>query len=282
MAKGKVLIIGSSADTIELKSGKKDATGYYLNELAVPARALVDAGYDIALATPKGMRPIVDDYSVRVDYFDGSAAALQEALDFVASNLGLQNPKSIRSVIDDGLDQFVAIFVPGGHPPMVDLMEDPDLGEVLRYFHDEGKLTALLCHGPVAMTAAMPKAREFKQACVRGDAAAAKAAAADWPYAGYSMTVFSDEEEKWAEEHILRGERVQFYPAYALATAGGKVQNKGLFKPNVVQDRELITGQNPFSDGPFAELFLKTLARSTTERREAPKSDDARDAGLSL
>jgi putative intracellular protease/amidase len=259
--KARVLIIGSSSDTLELKNGQKEATGYYLNELAVPAQALMDAGYEIVLATPKGTKPVVDQYSAKADYFGGSEAALQKALTFVATSPGLQNPPSIRSVIDDGLEDYIGVFSPGGHPPMIDLMQDPDLGEVLRHFHDQAKPTAFLCHGPVALTAAMPKARAFRQACVQGDMEAARAAAAGWQYEGYQMTVFTDDEERWAEENILHGQEVQFYPADALRAAGGAVQAKGLFEPNAVQDRELITGQNPFSDREFTDLFLGALAR---------------------
>jgi putative intracellular protease/amidase len=260
-SKGRVLVVGSSSDTLELKSGRTEATGYYLNELAIPAQAIVDAGYEIVLATPKGTPPVVDQFSVKADYFGGSKAALQKALDFVAASPGLQNPRSIRSVIDDGLEDYIGVFLPGGHPPMIDLMQDPDLGEVLRYFHAKNKPTALLCHGPIAMTAAMPQAKAFRQARVQGDVEAAKAAAAGWQYAGYRMTVFSDDEERWAEEHILNGEKVQFYPADTLRTAGGAVEAKGAFEPNAVQDRELITGQNPFSDGLFVGLLMGALDR---------------------
>jgi putative intracellular protease/amidase len=260
--KGKVLIVGSSADTFELKSGRRDPTGYYLNELAVPAQAMVDAGYQIVLATPKGTPPVVEQFSVKADYFGDSEAALQKALDFVATSVGLQNPVSIGSVIKQGLDGYIAVFAPGGHPPMIDLMQDPDLGEVLRHFHTEAKTTAFLCHGPVALTAAMPKAKEFRQALVDGDAETAKAAAAGWQYDGYRMTVFSDDEEKWAEKNILNGDEVVFYPADALEAAGGDVETKGVFESHVVQDRELITGQNPFSDAEFAELLIETLGRA--------------------
>jgi putative intracellular protease/amidase len=40
---------------------------------------------------------------------------------------------------------------------MIDMMQDPDLGEILRHVHSTAKPTALLCHGPVAIAAAMPK-----------------------------------------------------------------------------------------------------------------------------
>jgi putative intracellular protease/amidase len=41
--------------------------------------------------------------------------------------------------------------VPGGHAPMQDLLADPALGRLLRAFHAEGKTTALVCHGPIAL-----------------------------------------------------------------------------------------------------------------------------------
>jgi putative intracellular protease/amidase len=263
--KGKVLIVCSSVDTFELKSGRKDPTGYYLNELAVPAQAMVDSGYEIVLTTPKGTKPIVEQFSVKASYFGDSGAALQQALDFVATSPGLQNPPSIRSIIDNGLQDYVGVFAPGGHPPMIDLMQDPDLGEVLRHFHIQAKPTGFLCHGPVALTAAMPKSKEFRQAMVDGDAAAAKSAAADWQYSGYRMTVFTDDEEMWAEENILDGEKVLFYPADALTAAGGTVETEAAFESHAVQDRELTTGQNPYSDAAFTDLFLQALDRASSK-----------------
>ncbi|WSG99526.1 type 1 glutamine amidotransferase domain-containing protein (plasmid) [Rhizobium johnstonii] len=263
--KGKVLIIGSSADTFELADGRKEPAGYYLNELAIPGQAIAAVGYEVVLATPKGGQPGVDEHSVAASHFGGSEEELRKALDFVATNSGMQKPRSIRSVIDEGLDTFVGVFLPGGHPPMIDLMQDADLGEVLRYFHSKSKPTALLCHGPIAVTAAMPKAKEFRRAMVDGNLEAAKAAAEGWQYAGYRMTVFSDDEEHWVEENIMHGSKVPFYVANALTIAGGNVQTKGVFQTNVVQDRELITGQNPPSDHAIADLFLAALDRYRAE-----------------
>jgi putative intracellular protease/amidase len=261
-SKGKILIVGSSADTFELKDGKKTAMGFYLNELAIPAQAAVEAGYEIVLATPKGQKPVVDQHSLMAAHFGDSEEALQQALHFVATNPGMQNPRSLRSVIDEGLEHYVGVYVPGGHPPMVDLMQDPDLGEVLRHFHQHGKPTALLCHGPIAVTAAMPNAREFRAALVNGDTAAARAAAEGWQYAGYRMTIFSNDEEQYVEQNIMGGSQVPFYVATALEIAGGKVETKGVFEANVMEDRELITGQNPPSDHDVADLFVKALDRA--------------------
>lgn len=263
--KGKVLIVGSSTDTFELADGRKEPAGYYLNELAIPGQAIAAAGYEIVLVTPKGDQPVVDQHSVAASHFGGSEQELQKALDFVATNSDMRKPRSIRSVIDEGLEAYVGVFLPGGHPPMIDLMQDPDLGEVLRYFHSKSKPTALLCHGPIAVTAAMPKSQEFRRAMVEGNLEAAKAAAEGWQYAGYQMTVFSNDEENWVEENIMHGSKVPFYVANALTIAGGNVETKGVFQTNVVQDRELITGQNPPSDHAIADLFLPALDRYRAE-----------------
>ena len=39
---------------------------------------------------------------------------------------------------------------------MIDLMQDLDVGEILRQFHEHSKTTALLCHGPAAVAASVP------------------------------------------------------------------------------------------------------------------------------
>ncbi|GEA02125.1 hypothetical protein KUL17_10220 [Alteromonas sp. KUL17] len=70
-SKGEILVLLSSENVMQLADGKTEPTGYYLNEFGVPAKALVDAGYKLVLATPKGNAPSVDKKSVIPQYFDG-------------------------------------------------------------------------------------------------------------------------------------------------------------------------------------------------------------------
>jgi putative intracellular protease/amidase len=78
------------------------------------------------------------------------------------------------------------------------------------------------------------------------------------------MTIFSATEEKVVEDHILHA-RMYFDMPTALTAAGGKVETTAVdFEPNVVIDRELITGQNPRSDHPIARALVEALdARQT-------------------
>ncbi len=133
----------------------------------------------------------------------------------------------------------------------------PEVGVVLRHFHQQHKPTALICHGPIALLAAVPKAATFVAAL-----RSAKAISPDpsWIYSGYRMTIFSTAEEKVAEATQLKG-KMLFYPQDALTSAGGSVTSGTRWKSNVVRDRELITGQNPFSDAALVAELLASLAQ---------------------
>lgn len=71
-----VLVVLSDSDHLDLKDGKVFETGFYLNELMQPVKALTEAGHDITFATPKGTAPTLDKSSVDNMYFGGDEAAM--------------------------------------------------------------------------------------------------------------------------------------------------------------------------------------------------------------
>lgn len=257
--KGKVLVLVSSGYGLPLKDGKVyKGAGYYLNELTVPVRALMKEGYEITFANPKGNAPQLDLHSAVIDFFGGDEGKLTDYMRFRDSLTGLENPSRISDVIASGLDQYDSVFVPGGHGPMEDLLDDPDAGIVMRHFHETSKPTACLCHGPISLLSALPNSQEFVAALSAGDVAGAHAKAQGWIYAGYKMTIFSTAEEQQREPLEIGG-KVLFYPDFALQTAGGDVSVLAPWSSYVLQDRELITGQNPFSDEALLKLLLPAL-----------------------
>jgi putative intracellular protease/amidase len=258
--KGKVLVLVSSGRGLPLKDGGwYKGAGYYLNELTVPVRALMKEGYEITFANPKGNTPQVDVHSEVPDFFGGDAAKLEDYMLFRDGLKGLRDPARIADVIASGLDQYDAVFVPGGHGPMIDLLDDPDAGIVMRHFHETSKPTAVLCHGPISLLSALPNSTEFVAALAAGDTAGAHEKAKGWIYAGYKMTIFSTAEEQQREPLEIGG-KVLFYPDFALRTAGGDVSVVDPWGSYVLQDRELISGQNPFSDQALLKLLLPALS----------------------
>jgi putative intracellular protease/amidase len=258
--KGNVLVIVSSEEAIALRDGKTYKTGYFLNELTVPVKRLQEKGYAVTFANPKGNKPSMDIHSDSIDFFGKNQAEYREAKVFHDNLVGLKSPRKLGEVVQAGLEQYDAVFFPGGHAPMQDLIQDPAVRQVLSYFHQARKPTALICHGPISLIAAMPEADAFVQSLKQGNSQKAAALANGWQYKGYKMTIFSTTEEQIAESKQLDGEML-FYPEAAMKTAGGKIQVAESWDSNVVQDRELITGQNPFSDNALAETLLSAIAQ---------------------
>jgi putative intracellular protease/amidase len=262
--KGKILVLVSSGYGLPLKNGGcYRGAGYYLNELTVPVRALMQEGYEITFSNPKGNVPQLDLHSAVPDFFGGDEARLQDYFKFRDSLTGLRNPTPIADVVASGLDQYDAVFVPGGHGPMIDLLDDPNAGIVMRHFHETAKPTAVLCHGPISLLSALPESKEFVAALAAGDTAGAQAKAQGWIYAGYKMTIFSTAEEQQREPLEIHG-KVLFYPDVALRTAGGNVTVLAPWSSYALQDRELISGQNPFSDQAILKLLLPALEAKRT------------------
>jgi len=261
MSKGTILVIGSNATELEAKGGGTITIGQFLNETAVPIMALVAAGYDFVLATPTGEKPHMDKDSDALIYFAQDDAARKKARDFFNNNPTMNDVRTIRSVIDAGLERFAGVFFPGGHAPIVDVMQDADAGEVLRYFHGAKKPTAAICHGPISILAALDKAREFRAALIEGDELKARELGKGWQYDGYQMTVFSRSEEEYAEDNVFH-KKLIFNMPDALEAAGAKVVNADNFTSFVVVDRELITAQNPMSDHELAAKFIEALEKA--------------------
>lgn len=254
-SKGQILVLLSSESEMQLQEGKTISTGYYLNEFGVPADAFIQAGYELVLATPKGNAPVVDQKSVSIDYFGGSAAEMQRIKEVIAALPDINDTLSLSEILDGGLAQYKAVFIPGGHAPLIDLANNPEVGEILSHFNANAKPTAAICHGPIALLSAQQNSTAFQQGLIEQT----DPKATDWIYAGYKMTIFSNSEEA-VFEGSLDGKKLQYYPGQAMQQAGGNMQYSADWTSNVVIDRELITGQNPFSDKALAAAVLKQLA----------------------
>lgn len=256
---GHVLVVLSDSDRLDLKDGKVFPTGFYLNELMQPVKLLLDAGHQVTFATPTGKAPTVDANSVDAMYFGNDAAELkvhQDLLDRLALTSKQTSPVvSLARIEQQGYGQFDAVYVPGGHAPMQDLLKSPALGRLLADFHGRNKTTALVCHGPIALLSTLPDANGFVAALESGQPRRAPR----WIYSGYRVTVISNQEEEQAKAQLGGGE-MKFYPQDALQQAGVQYRsNTTPWTSNVVVDRELITGQNPASALGVAQELLKRL-----------------------
>lgn len=266
--KGKILVVVSSTNSLTLKGGKKHPTGFFLNELGVPTKLLVDAGFQPVFCDPLGNTPTMDTESDKPGFFGSDMKEFETIKKFVEGLEPLKHPLKLSDVAASDLNQYTGIFVPGGHAPMEDLWRDPQLGKILRQFHTQHKPTALICHGPVALMSASNDPQKIVDG-IDGKHQGKPEAKQDWPYAGYKMTVFSNAEEKPNEgEKSALGGYMIFYPENGLKAAGGNVSVSPPRQSHVVADRELITGQNPFSDKELAAAFIKALNENVSPSKK--------------
>ncbi|MDP9406815.1 MAG: type 1 glutamine amidotransferase domain-containing protein, partial [Actinomycetota bacterium] len=84
-----VLIVLTGADHWTLNDGTQHPTGFWAEELLAPVEVFRDAGIDMTFATPGGVRPAVDEGSLRADAVGGEekAAELRKGLEGLSGQL---------------------------------------------------------------------------------------------------------------------------------------------------------------------------------------------------
>ncbi len=273
----KVLVVLSSESKVEVLTDRQTSktvnhpTGFFLSELMVPIKALIDNGYEPVYANPKGSQAVMDKVSDSAFWFHNDQAAYKSYRDLCEQEglcgsgvVGAKHLLSLNAVIKGGLDSYAAVLFPGGHAPMEDLWKDKQVGIILQHFHKQQKPTALICHAPIALLSTMKDPSAFGNALQMKDTAAIQRLSKSWIYSGYTMTVFSTKEEQQEEpgqDNVLGG-YMKMYPDEALDLAGGKVLVRAQkWQSNIVRDRELLTGQNPFSDKAFAKTLIEMLEK---------------------
>ncbi|TDW31155.1 type 1 glutamine amidotransferase domain-containing protein [Cryobacterium psychrophilum] len=229
-----VLFVVSAADHWTLNDGSLHPTGYWAEELAEPHRLFSEADWEITIATPNGVAPTVDAGSLSAQAAGGEdrLAAIAAYLDVISSEL--QKPRSIADVT---VADYDVVFYPGGHGPMEDLAVDAVSGRIMTEALDSGLILGVVCHAPAALLAAK-----------RDDGS--------WPFTGYRMTGFTDEEE------TLGGlaPKAPWLVQSRLVELGADFVAGEAWAPHTEIDRNLYTGQNPASSVTLASAIIAEVS----------------------
>ncbi|KAK3315728.1 ThiJ/PfpI family protein [Apodospora peruviana] len=249
MASKKVLIIMSDAASFPLYNvgaeGKtiQQPSGYFLMELAKPLSRLLEDGYEVTFASPEGKEPTPDPLSLSLAAFAGNFYERQRELDLIERmkrENGFSHPRKFSEISDAELATYAGVFIPGGHAPLSDLGDNPELGRILNHFHASQKPTAALCHGPYA----------FLSTKYAGDK--------EFAYKGYKLTSWSDAEEKFMETAVFRGEVTKV--ASALTEAGAEmVEGIATALGKITEDREVVTADNPMGADSLGRRFIEKM-----------------------
>ncbi|MEB8335941.1 type 1 glutamine amidotransferase domain-containing protein [Streptomyces endophyticus] len=229
----KILFVMTGADHWTLADGTQHPTGFWAEEAIAPYDAFKAAGHEIVVATPGGVVPTVDAGSLAPEFNDGQENAARMAA-AVSANTELRSPIKLEEV---NLDDYAAVFYPGGHGPMEDLSVDAESGALLTRALESGKPLGVVCHAPAALLAA-----------TKDDGTNT--------FAGYDVAAFTNVEEAQAG----LADKAKWLLQDRLTEAGVNVRVGEPWAPHVVVDRNLVTGQNPASAAPLAAELLEKLA----------------------
>ncbi len=226
----KILFVVTGATSWTLADGSAHPTGFWAEELVAPFQTFTGAGHEVVFATPAGVVPTVDRGSLSPEMNGGQENADRVAADLDA--IDLSAPLSLDAV---DLDDYAAVFYPGGHGPMEDLAVDATSARLLVDTLATGKPLGIVCHAPAALLATD----------VDGGS----------PFSGYRLTGFTNDEEKQAG----LADQAKWLLQDRLVALGADFAEGEPWAVNVVVDRSLHTGQNPASSGPLAQEMLTAL-----------------------
>ncbi len=200
-------------------------TGVYLEEFAIPYLIFEKSNIDMTLASPKGGLSPIDETSM----------SCSNPMEWDRCIKILRDTKKLNTI---NLEEFDGVYFPGGHGPMFDLTDNPDVIKTVEYFFKEGKLVSAICHGVCALIDAKHGAFPLIK--------------------GRRLTSFTDEEERI----VKKKELVPFLLETKLRELGAIFEAEKPWAEHVVADKNLITGQNQNSAALIAEKMIEFLKPS--------------------
>lgn len=222
-----ILIVLTSHDTLGDTDHK---TGVWLEEFAAPYYTFLDAGAEVVLASPRGGRPPIDPRSLADEVQTDATRKFADD-----SDAQWQFDQSVR-LTEVYAEDFDALFFPGGHGPLWDLANDPQSIGLINAFIAAGKPVAAVCHGPcVFLKARTPDGDPLVE--------------------DKKVTGFTNSEEAAIE----LTEVVPFSLEDELTRLGGNFVRTEDWGELAVEDKGLVTGQNPASSVAVAQKLLALL-----------------------
>ena len=214
-----ILVVCTDQGHMKMANDKVFNTGNHPVEMLVPMLHFRDAGFTFDIATASGNAVVLETWAYPSD--DENVKDLHEGIKSM-----MERPKKMSDIVN--LDEYSAVFIPGGHGAMINLPSNADLGRLLFEANEKGMPTVTLCHGPAALLSTTKS----------------EAAGNAFPYKGYESVCFTDKTDSMTPSFGYLPGHMPWKCQEALVKEGMNITNSteiGAIK----QHRELITGDSP-------------------------------------
>lgn len=218
MAPHSVLFISTSYKDItdEIK------TGVWLEELTVPYNVFKEAGFKVTISTVDGNEIPVDPHSLPKEGVPSEFAEL------------LKHTVKVSTL---NLDEYDAVFIPGGHGAVYDLATNKDSIAAIEHFAAKDKIVSSVCHGPASLLHVKVNGKSI--------------------VAGKKVSCFTDVEENMAKPVPL--DKLPFFLETELKKLGAEIHHTEPWGAFSIADGKLVTGQNPASSEGVAKKVIELL-----------------------
>ncbi len=231
----KVLMIATDERYILMKNGKMFSTGNHPVEMLLPVYHMDKAGFEVDVATLSGNPAKLEMWAMPRE----DEAVMSAHNKYLPK---LKEPMKLSDVLKNKLDDYIAVFIPGGHGVMAGIPHSEEVKEVLNWAINNDKYIITLCHGPASLLAA--SVGESKE---------------DFPFKGYKMCVFPDSLDEGANIDIgyIPG-NLPWLVGSSLVDLGVEILNEGI-TGQTHKDRKLLTGDSPLASNNLGKLAAEAL-----------------------
>lgn len=212
--------------------------GFWAAELIHPYEVFIQAGLQVTIASPDGGKVEFDSFS---DPRDPSGYSKEDtlSLEYINQPKFMQLLENTPAIADLNFENFSAIVICGGQALMFTFRSHTVLINLFMQFYNAQKPAAALCHGTCLLLET-------------------KLADGSPLIQGKTITGFANSEEDYADQVV--GQKVMpFRIEDEAKILGANFITGEAFAAHVVQDGNLITGQQQNSGTATAKLVLAAL-----------------------
>lgn len=232
----RILVIGVDERYLKMDNGTLFSTGNHPVETLVPMYHLHQAGFQFDIATPSGNPMKFEFWAMPKE--DKTITGFHQLL-----LEQFQKPLNLADVAAGlGPDSdYAAVFIPGGHGPLIELPFSADVASVLRWALDADRHIVAICHGPAALLA-LAKDED----------------AGGFPFAGYTITAFPTVADQQIPDDGYMPGQLTWQFGERLQALGVTIANS---EPDASthKDRMLLTGASPLAANALGKLAAEAL-----------------------